>query len=96
MECIFPQDCNCFDCRFERLEAIFESTSVWHNGGFSDEERCQPYYEDHDEVQDLPTYEDVAWLTPGTLFGDARLGWTSVGTYDPGSPSDQDEDILPF
>jgi len=91
MECIFPQDCNCSDCRFERLEAIFEATSTWHTGERSSIEMYVA--EDHDPVQPLPT---DTWITPGTMFGDVRLGWTSVGTYDPGSPSDQDEDILPF
>ena len=74
MECIFPQDCNCFDCRFERLEAIFEATSTWHTGertniemyvpvvldDVEDEDagRCLPYYEDHDPIQDLPIDQD--------------------------------------
>jgi len=55
MECIFPQDCNCSDCRFDRFEVIYEATSAWHVG-----ERTNIMYvaEDHDPVQPLPTDED--------------------------------------
>jgi hypothetical protein len=59
MECIFPRECNCPDCRFERLEAIFEATSAWHTGERTNIEMFVPYVaEDHDPVQPLPTDED--------------------------------------
>lgn len=58
MECIFPQDCMCADCKFERLEAIFEATSAWHNGERTNIEMYVPYAEDQDEIQDLPFDED--------------------------------------
>ena len=108
MECIFPQDCMCADCRserhFQRMEDEYERwvNSYWDIPGWDGSEhldededagRCLPYSEDHDPVQELPI---VTWNPPGTMFGDVRRDWKSVGTYDPSSPSDKDEDILPF
>ena len=100
MECTFsPSNCMCKDCRserhFQRMEDEYERwiNTYWDIPGWDGSEHLD---EDHDEVQLLPTYEDIAWPTPGTMFGDVRRDWKSVGTYDPSSPSDKDEDILPF